>query len=461
MEHNNEWNSDEYETHNASENQNTFEVQNAFANQNVFENQNVYGTPGSKKTEKKKRSYKGFGWAVVKCVVLAVIFGLISGGIFLGMNRIGSGDTPENNNMATVEEEEKEQPQDTIAQEGKVEQTPTAMSTQTTDVSGIVESAMPSIVSITNMTETEIRDWWGQTGTYEQESCGSGVILSQDEENLYIATNNHVVEGATTITVSFIDESTATAEVKGTDSSSDLAVVSIPISSLSEETLSKIKVATLGNSEELVVGESAIAIGNALGYGQSVTTGVISAVNREVTLTDETNGQYITNELIQTDAAINPGNSGGALLNLKGEVVGINSAKFASNEIEGMGFAIPISTAGPILNDLITREVVEEARSAYLGISGVDVSEEVAATYNMPEGIYVARVYEGTAAESCGLMKGDIITSFDGKNVNSMAELQERMQYYEAGTEVELVICRASNGEYVEQTITCTLGSKK
>lgn len=455
MEHNNEWNSNEYETQNTSENQNVFEVRN------TFENQNVYGNPDIGKPKKKKRSFKGFGWAVVKCVVLAVIFGLISGGIFMGMNRIGAGDTKETENMEAAESNDNGQRQDTVVQEGKLEQTPTAMNAQTPDVSGIVENAMPSIVSITNMTETEYRDWWGQTDTYAQESCGSGVILSQDEENLYIATNNHVVEGATTITVSFIDDTTATAEVKGTDASSDLAVVSIPVSSLSEETLGKIKVATLGNSEELVVGETAIAIGNALGYGQSVTTGVISAVNREVTLTDETNGQNITNELIQTDAAINPGNSGGALLNLKGEVIGINSAKFASSTIEGMGFAIPISTAGPILNDLITREIVEEAKSAYLGISGVDVSEEVAATYNMPEGIYVARVYESTAAESCGLMKGDIITSFDGKKVNSMAELQERMQYYEAGTEVELVIRRASNGEYAEQTLKCVLGSKK
>jgi serine protease Do len=287
------------------------------------------------------------------------------------------------------------------------------------------------------------------------------VIISQDDDNLYIATNNHVVEGATTITVSFIDDSTATAEVKGTDSSCDLAVVAIPLDSLTQDTLSAIKVATLGSSDDLSVGEGAIAIGNALGYGQSVTTGVISALDREVTLSDETTGQSITNDLIQTDAAINPGNSGGALLNMNGEVIGINSAKFASDEVEGMGFAIPISTAQPILSDLITREVVDEADSAYLGISGVDVDETVASTYNMPEGIYVAQVVEGSAAETAGLMKGDIITSFDGKTINSMEYLQEQMQYYAAGTQVEIVIERANNGQYVEQTLSVTLGSKK
>ncbi len=241
--------------------------------------------------------------------------------------------------------------------------------------------------------------------------------MSQDADNLYIATNNHVVEGADSLTVAFSDNTTVSAEIKGTDPSTDLAVIRVALSSIDSDTLNTIKVATLGNSDDLKAGQAAIAIGNALGYGQSVTTGVISALNREVTVSDSNSNTNYTAELIQTSAAINPGNSGGALLNAAGEVIGINSVKYADTSVEGIGYAIPISTAMPIIEDLITKEKVDEADSAYLGIGGVDVTSDVAKTYNMPTGVYVTQVKENSAAEQAGIQKGDIITAFDGKDV--------------------------------------------
>ena len=269
-----------------------------------------------------------------------------------------------------------------------------------------------------------------------------------------------MVSDATTLTVCFYDDQTVSAEVKGTDSSSDLAVVAVKLSDISSDTMKAIKVATVGDSDSIKVGDTAIAIGNALGYGQSVTTGVISALNRGVTLEDETSGETVTNGLIQTDAAINPGNSGGALLNTAGEVIGINSVKYSDTSVEGIGYAIPMDTAKPIIEELITNEKVDESNSAYLGIVGVDVTSDVAKTYNMPTGVYVAQVMEGAAAEQAGIQKGDIITKFDGKDVTSMEKLSYNMQYYAAGTTVDVVIERSSNGQYEEQTISVTLGKK-
>ena len=269
-----------------------------------------------------------------------------------------------------------------------------------------------------------------------------------------------MVQNATSLTISFVDDQMVTASIKGTDPSSDLAVVSVAKSEMTADTLGAIKIATLGNSDTLRVGESAIAIGNALGYGQSVTTGVISALNREVTTTDSSTGASITNELVQTDAAINPGNSGGALLNMNGEVIGINSVKYSDTQVEGMGYAIPINTADPIINDLITREKVSEAKSAYLGISGVDVTSELSQSYNMPKGVYIAQVQDGSAAQAAGLQVGDIITQFDGKQVTSMEALKDLLQYYEAGATVEIVIQYPDRGGYVEETVKITLGSK-
>lgn len=340
---------------------------------------------------------------------------------------------------------------------GKTIQTASTSEAGVYDVSQVVENVMPSVVSITNVGTQTYNNMWGQQGTYESQSSGSGIIVGQNDTELLVVTNNHVVSGADTISVGFIDETSVNAKIKGTDSSTDLAVIAIPISDISSDTLDKIKVAVLGDSTALKVGEPAIAIGNALGYGQSVTTGVISALNREVTV------DSVTNELIQTDAAINPGNSGGALLNIKGEVIGINSVKYSSTEVEGMGYSIPISTATPIINELMNKETknkVDESESSYLGITGVDVSESVAQVYSMPVGVYVAQVSQGTAAEKAGLKKGDIITSIEGEKVSGMEDLKEQLEYYAAGTEVELEVQRANGGEYKSETIKVTLGKK-
>ena len=393
---------------------------------------------------------KNFGVAILKCVILAAAFGFVAGGIFYGVSGIRN---------YSSEDEDGETASTTSSTD--VDSTSVSSAVTVTDVSDIVENVMPSIVSITNVSETAYYDMFGSGSeeTYESESAGSGIIVAEDDDYLYVATNNHVVEDYTYLTVTFCDDSTANAEVKGTASSSDLAVVSVAKTELESDTLSEILIATLGDSTTLKVGESAIAIGNALGYGQSVTTGVISALDREVTTTDS-DGNSVTNTLIQTDAAINPGNSGGALLNMNGEVIGINSVKYSDTDVEGMGYAIPISTAQPIINDLIEQEKVDESESAYLGISGVDVDSDTASTYSMPQGVYIVQVIEGSAAETAGLQQGDIITEFDGYTISSMEELQERLEYYAAGEEVEIIIQRNSNGSYEEMTISVTLGSK-
>ena len=422
-----------------------------------YGNQNGnYGTYGSNpKPEKKKKERKpgGFGKQLAKCAALALVFGLVAGGVMTGVNYASGkifGTTNASNVQASL----------TTGDDSTVQPTAISSSYVATDVSDIVDEVMPSIVAITNVSQTEYQSFWGQSKTYESASCGSGIIVSQDKEYLYVATNNHVVEGANSLTVTFANDDTVSAEIKGTDPSTDLAVVKVALSSIKDDTMSAIKVATLGSSDTLKVGESCIAIGNALGYGQSVTTGVISALNREVSVSDSSSSTNYTAELIQTDAAINPGNSGGALLNTAGEVIGINSVKYSDTSVEGIGYAIPMDTAKPIIEELITNEKVDESNSAYLGIAGVDVTSDVAKTYNMPTGVYVAQVTEGAAAEQAGIQKGDIITKFDGKDVTSMEKLSYNMQYYAAGTTVDVVIERSSNGQYEEQTISVTLGKK-
>lgn len=422
--------------------------------------QNRYETPKEKrkwfrKRQKKTERNNGFGMKLAKCAALAAVFGLVAGGVFvgtgyLGMTKLGVTKSGSDSKSVTVESTK-------IAG--------TATSTESTevgaiDVSGIVDEVMPSIVAITNMTEAQYRNFFGQVQNYESESAGSGIIIGQDNDYLYIVTNNHVVAGATSLTVCFVDDQTVTAEVKGTDSNSDLAVVAVKISDISGDTMKNIKVATMGDSDSVKVGESAIAIGNALGYGQSVTTGVISALDREVTLQDESTGSTTTNALIQTDAAINPGNSGGALLNLQGVVIGINSAKYSDTAVEGMGYAIPIATAKPIIDDLIQRETVDEAESAYLGIAGADITEDVSKTYNMPRGIYVTKVVENSAADEAGIQKGDILTAFDGKKVSSMEGMQEMLRYYKAGEKIKVTVQQANNGQYEEKELEVTLGKK-
>lgn len=416
-------------------------------------NGTAYGSNPKPEKKKKERKPGGFGKQLAKCAALALVFGLVAGGVMTGVN-YASGKVLGTTNAGNV------QASLTTGDDSTVQPTAISSSYVATDVSDIVDEVMPSIVAITNVSQTEYQSFWGQSKTYESTSCGSGIIVSQDKEYLYVATNNHVVEGANSLTVTFANDDTVSAEIKGTDPSTDLAVVKVALSSIKDDTMSAIKVATLGSSDTLKVGESCIAIGNALGYGQSVTTGVISALNREVSVSDSSSSTNYTAELIQTDAAINPGNSGGALLNTAGEVIGINSVKYSDTSVEGIGYAIPMDTAKPIIEELITKEKVDESNSAYLGIAGVDVTSDVAKTYNMPTGVYVAQVMEGAAAEQAGIQKGDIITKFDGKDVTSMEELSSNMQYYAAGTTVDVVIERSSNGQYGEQTISVTLGKK-
>lgn len=338
-------------------------------------------------------------------------------------------------------------------------------------VADIAEEVMPAVVSITNKSVQEVQSLYGMYGmygfgygnnrgrtyTYETESCGSGIIIGENDDELLICTNNHVVEGATTITVGFVDDEIYEAVIKGTDASNDLAVVAVKLADISDDTKSQIKIAEIGNSDTLRVGEQVVAIGNALGYGQSVTTGIVSALNRTIDL------DGYTAALIQTDAAINPGNSGGALLDMNGHVIGINSAKAAETGVEGMGYAIPISYAGPILEELMNKktrtETVAEEDSAYIGISGEGVSDEMAELYGIPKGIYITEVQAGSPADKAGLSKGVVLVKFDGSTVTTMSELREMLPYYAAGEEVPVTISYQDNGEFVEEKLTITLGA--
>ena len=324
------------------------------------------------------------------------------------------------------------------------------------DVSSIVEASMPSVVAITNTMVLEQRTWFGSSQRYEVPSSGSGIIVGQNDDELLIVTNNHVVEDSKELTVTFIDESSVAAAIKGTDSENDLAVIAVPLSSIESETMGQIKIATLGDSDSLKVGEGVIAIGNALGYGQSVTVGYVSAKDREVRAQDST-----SRNLLQTDAAINPGNSGGALLNMRGEVVGINAAKYSSTEVEGMGYAIPVSKVQDIISDLMNRKTrveIEEGRQGYLGIQGTNIDDMAAASYGMPRGVYVYKIVEGGAAANSDLREKDIITKFDGQTIRSMADLQKMLTYYEGDSTVDLTVCSLENGEYVERTVEIKLG---
>ena len=326
-------------------------------------------------------------------------------------------------------------------------------------VSTIAEAAMPSLVAITNKSVQEMQSMFGQTQAYESESSGSGIIIGKTDTELLMVTNNHVVSGAQDLSVGFVDESVAEAVVKGTDADHDIAVIAVKLSDLSEDTLSAIKVIEIGSSSNLEVGEQVVAIGNALGYGQSVTTGIVSALNREVII-DNT-----ANTLIQTDAAINPGNSGGALLNMSGQLVGINSAKYSDTSVEGMGYAIPVDDVVDIIENLMNRQVrnekAAEGERGFLGISGQDVTSEVSQAYDMPKGVYITSVETSSAAEQVGLQKGDIITKFDGTSVSALADLKEQLAYYKTGEQVEITYSTRENGQYAEKTATVTLGQSK
>ena len=327
-----------------------------------------------------------------------------------------------------------------------------------TDVTQVVEAVMPACVSITNNFTQTVQDFWGQTYSQDETASGSGIIIGENEQELLIVTNNHVVDSTEQLYVQFIDGETVEAQVKGTDASADLAVVAVKLDTIANSTKQEICIARMGDSDSLKIGEPAIAIGNALGYGQSVTTGVISALNRKI---ENSNSEEGTS-LIQTDAAINPGNSGGALLNMRGEVIGINSNKIGGSSIEGMGYAIPISTARPIIEDLMerqTRTKYSEEERGYLGISCINVTSDLSENFSMPQGIFVAQVYSGTGAETAGLVRGNIVVAFDGVTVQNQEELTKQMQYYKAGESVEITIMVNSANGYQQKNVTVTLSS--
>lgn len=431
--------------------------------QNAYNAYNPYQQPnGMGKKPKKARKSGGFGKTLGKCAAIAVIFGLVAGGTFTGTSYIGTkalGIESSAKAGSNTSDSSKKSESDSNSSKS-IQQTSTGSAADLSDVSAIAKEAMPSIVAITNTGKVSYQTMWG-VQEKDSESCGSGIIVKQDDKYLYIATNNHVVADAESLTVQFCDDKTVSCEVKGTDSADDLAVVKVALKSIDSDTLKAIKVATISeDSDSLEVGQGVIAIGNALGYGQSVTNGIISALGRTVTVQDEQTGETIVNNnMIQTNAAINPGNSGGALLNAQGEVIGINSAKYSDTSVEGFGYAIPMSDAMPIIEQLITKEKVDQAQSAFLGIQGQDISSDIASAYNMPEGVYVYQVVEGSAAEKAGIRQGDIITAIDGKSVTSMSQLKENLAYYKAGDKGKVTFQRLGDG-YKEKTVEVTFDAQ-
>ncbi len=412
------------------------------------------GGDGSQGGTKKESS--GFGKKMTRCVAYALAFGLVAGTAFEGGSyaighMLGNG--------KAVVEADTESRGNTL--QATSVSTGAAKNISSADVSKIVEEAMPSIVAITNMAQVQYPSFFGQMQNRESESAGSGIVVGEDDTYLYIATNNHVVQGADSLTVQFDDSSTVSAEVQGTDSTNDLAVVKVKKEDMEESTREHVKVAVMGDSTDLPVGVAAIAIGNALGYGQSVTTGVISALDRQVTIQDETTGLTVSSKLIQTDAAINPGNSGGALLNAEGEVIGINSSKYSDTDVEGMGFAIPISTAKPIIEELISTGKSTSAQGAYIGLTGADITKDVASAYKLPVGAYITQVIEGSAAAEAGLSQGDIITKIDDTNISSFTEVRNIISGHRAGDTVKITYQRRDgSGEYKENVMDVTLGER-
>lgn len=411
------------------------------------------------KTPKKKKEHKKMPKAVA-VTGLALMFGVVSSATFLTTNYVGTKVLK----LGTTQKSTSTTSTSAVTSNASLTKTSSVV---TSDVSSVVENVMPSIVSITNMSVQEVQNYFGGTSKQESESAGTGIIISQNDSELLVVTNNHVVAGSDTLTVTFADGNSVEANIKGTDSEYDVAVVAVPLDSISEDTKKAISVATLGDSTELKVGEPAITIGNALGYGQSVTTGVISALNRSVSETDQTTGETTESsvKLIQTDAAINPGNSGGALVNASGEVIGINSSKLVGDSVEGVGYAIPISDVSDLIENLMNQETktkVAEADQGAIGIKGMSVSTEYSQQLNMPEGVYVSEVTKGGGAEKAGMTRGCIITGINGTTVSSKDDLQEQLQYYAKGDEVELTIqVPQSNGEYQEQSVTVILGAKQ
>lgn len=411
----------------------------------------AYQQTAKPKKQRAPRKPGAFGPFAAKTVAAALIFGLVGGSVFTGVSYVG---TRAISNSSTASAKL------STTTSGGAKQTSSGDAKDLTDVSSVVDEVMPSIVAITNTGTVTYNSFFGKKSQQSQ-SCGSGIIVSEDDDYLYIATNNHVVADSEELTVQFDDDSVVKAEIRGTDPDDDLAVVRVKKSDLGKDTYSNIKIATIGDSDNVAVGSPAIAIGNALGYGQSVTTGIVSALNRTVTTQDSQTGETVTNNnLIQTDAAINPGNSGGALLNENGEVIGINSVKYSSTDVEGIGYAIPMSVAKPIIESLIQDGKYTNENQAYLGIKGGDVSSEMVA-YGFPQGVYVSSVSAGSGAANAGLQEGDIITAVDSTKISSMTELQSALKSYKAGDKVTLTVARQSGRQYEESKVEVTLSSAK
>lgn len=412
--------------------------------------------PQERQNQKTKKGSMAGKAAVVTAA--ALLFGTVAGGTMFGVNTLG--EYLKHQYAPQISQAETQARVSLAAPEtdSSVQSGAAVIPAIQTDVSGIVEKAMPSVVAINNTMVMRQQTWFGPSQTIEVPSSGSGIIVGQNDDELLIVTNNHVVQDSKELTVTFINSEQVTAAIKGTDSESDLAVIAIPIKDIPADTMSQIKVAAMGDSDALKVGQGVIAIGNALGYGQSVTVGYVSALDREVRADD-----YTTRHLLQTDAAINPGNSGGALLNMKGELIGINAAKYSSTEVEGMGYAIPISQAQEIINELMnkkTRVEVDVNKQGYLGIQGQNIDETAAQMYGMPRGIYVYKIVENGAAANSELREKDIITKFDDQTVRTMADLKSMLTYYEGGSTVTLTVQSLENGQYVERSVEITLGTR-
>ena len=419
--------------------------------ESTYNNENYYGNippePDKRRRQRKngsKNNKNGMGKKAAKLVASAAVFGLVAGACFVGVSVAKDKLYPSTADRIETTSGTTSAKSETSSSSGS--------SSSSSNVASVVNEVMPSVVSITSTIQSS--NYYG-FGTQESEGAGSGFIVAKTKDNLMIATNNHVVSDATSLTVGFADDTTAKATVVGTDSSADLAVISVKLSDIKDSTASKIKVATLGSSDDLKVGEEVVAIGNALGYGQSVTTGVVSAKNREISLTDG------TMNLLQTDAAINPGNSGGVLINMDGQVVGINNAKLEDTSVEGMGYAIPITTAKTILTDLMNASSVSTKDAAFLGVVGRDINESYSSALGIPSGIYVSQVVSGSPAEKAGISAGDVITKFEGNNVSTMSGLKEKLALKKANTKVKITFKRANqSGTYEEKTDTVTLGKK-
>lgn len=420
-----------------------------------YQNQNYAPQNGHKNGSGKKKG--SFVKKTALIMVGALLFGSVSGATMFGVNRAGEYLFPMDSQTAVAETQAALQTTPVVEAQTSASSQNSSSGVVIEDVSEIVEMAMPSVVAITNTTLYKTSTWFGQTQTYEVPSSGSGIIVGQNDTELLIVTNNHVIEDSTSISVTFIDESSVDAAVKGTDAESDLAVIAVPLENISADTKAQIKAATMGDSDSLKMGQGVIAIGNALGLGQSVTVGHVSALNREITV----DGNQKT--VIQTDAAINPGNSGGALLNAKGELIGINEAKYSDESVEGVGYAIPISMAKDIIEDLklrTTKVEVAEDEQGYLGIQVQNIDSTTAKMYDMPEGVYVYKITENSAASESDLREKDVITKFDGESVKTNADLTNLLTYYKAGTTVTLTVQSLENGEYVERQVEITLKTR-